>query len=42
MDDEEFVTQLDELLEAAKAETAGIKQLVAKIVKTYSPKNEEL
>ena len=42
MDDEEFVTQLDELLNAAKAETAGIKQLVAKIVKTYSPKNEEL
>ena len=42
MDDDEFVTQLDELLEAAKAETAGIKQLVAKIVKTYSPKNEEL
>ena len=42
MDDEEFVTQLDELLNAAKAETAGIKQLVAKIVKTYSPNNEEL
>ena len=40
MNDEEFVNQLDELLDAAKAETAGIKQMVAKIVKTYNPQNE--
>ena len=41
MDDVEFVKQLDELLIAAKSETAGIKQLVAKIVKTYNPSTEE-
>ena len=41
MDDVEFVKQLDELLVAAKSETAGIKQLVAKIVKTYNPSTEE-
>ena len=41
MDDVEFVKQLDELLIAAKSDTAGIKQLVAKIVKTYNPSTEE-
>ena len=41
MDDEEFASQLSDLLDAAKAETAGIKQLVAKIVKTYSPETED-
>ena len=41
MDDDEFVRQLDDLLEAAGSETSGIKRIVAKIVKTYSPRNED-
>ena len=40
MDDDEFSKQLAELAEAADSETAGIKQLVAKIVKTYKPESE--
>ena len=41
MDDEEFSMQLAELAEAADSETAGIRQIVAKIVKTYKPESEE-
>ena len=40
MNDEEFAKQLAEIAEAADSETKGIKQLVAKIVKTYKPESE--
>lgn len=40
MDDDEFLKQLDELDRAAKSESDEIKQIVAKVVKTYKPSME--
>lgn len=40
MDDDEFLKQLDELDRAAKSESDEIKQIVAKVVKTYRPNME--
>ena len=40
MNDDEFIKQLDELDRAAKAESDEIKQIVAKVVKTYKPSME--
>ena len=40
MNDEEFVKQLEELDRAAKSESDEIKQIVAKVVKTYKPSME--
>ena len=40
MDDDEFLKQLEELDRAAKSESDEIKQIVAKVVKTYKPSME--